>query len=86
MNLHSPGRGVKDHNAAELRVTVYPGTDRLSARIHRQTVAEAFAGCSPGERISVDSLVTTMRRKGMRPNVEHIALAIEAHVHVNSTP
>ncbi|TQC41850.1 hypothetical protein EEB14_52245 [Rhodococcus sp. WS4] len=40
-----------------------------SATTRRQTVAQGLASCPPGEWISVDSLFTTMRRKGMSPTV-----------------
>ncbi|OUS93515.1 helicase-associated domain-containing protein [Rhodococcus sp. NCIMB 12038] len=40
-----------------------------SARTRRQTVAAALAGCPPDEWIGMDSMFTTMRRKGLSPNV-----------------
>ncbi|QSE93130.1 helicase-associated domain-containing protein [Rhodococcus pseudokoreensis] len=49
-----------------------------SARTRRQTVAAALAGCPPGEWIGMDSLFTTMRRKGMSPNVARSERALYA--------
>src|SRR6476661_3537129 len=40
-----------------------------SAKNRRQTVAQAMAGCPPGEWIGVDVLFTTMRRKRLNPNI-----------------
>ncbi|MFZ2172960.1 MAG: helicase-associated domain-containing protein [Rhodococcus sp. (in: high G+C Gram-positive bacteria)] len=47
-----------------------------SAKNRRQTVAQALASCPPGEWISVDSLFTTMRRKGMSPTVARSEMAL----------